>query len=271
MPTSREILESTYRLGRMKNVRTMVYISHIMLTTILLIIMAFMTPDAGSYALIIRLEYVVFIIAIMILMVNVESFFFKSFGIKWAKTDSEKFLMSKDYMKKGIAIIIMAVAIIAFMNIMTPTTAENINTKEVVIVDDEYNTTFWPRDAFGASNLKRVNLESDVSNLDIFILEKDAFDSGYFGKRLNMKEEQSKNISSLNFEVEDTISQEEYVLFIDAKGNIAHVTYELEREVSTSLVWYLTIFPILFIVANAIFTVYLVPMRKRYEKTSIYE
>jgi hypothetical protein len=276
MATSREILESTYQAGRMKKMRTFVYASHVVLAIILFIIMAFMTEGAGTYIFVVPVELIIFIVALILLIVNLESFFFKLFGIKYAKTDSEKFLMIKDYFKKGIIIVIVAMIIFALGYIIFPMSGENINSSDKAVMSFEkpqYNVTFRPRDPFGTINLKKIIVEQPDGNalLDIFILHESDFHSNYFGKRLNIQEEQSRDLIGLEYEFKGYIPQDDYVLFIDSKGVLANVTYIFERKISPPLVMYITFFPILFVMANAAWVVYLFPKRKRFEKTSIYK
>lgn len=272
MSTSREILESTYRAGRMKKVRTFVYSSHAVLAIILLIILALLTEGAGSYIFVIPVELIVFVLALIILIVNIETFFFKYFGLKYAKTDSEKFLMSKGYIKKGFIIIVAAVIILALTFIIVPLSEKNIDSTENAVIVGDYNTTFKPRDPFGAVDLKKIIVTQDETQtpLDIYILREDDFISGFIGKRLNIKEEQSIDIPELEYEINVYLSQEVYVLYINSRGALANVTYTLDREISKPLVMYLTLFPITFIVANATWSIYLLPIKKRYKKTSIY-
>jgi hypothetical protein len=273
MATSREILESTYRAGRMKKMRTFVYASHVVLAIILLIVMAMLTEGAGTYIFVVPLELIIFILALIILIVNIESFFFKFFGIKYAKTDSEKFLMVKDYFKKGIIIIIVATIIFAIAFIIVPMSEENIDSTDKAVIVGEYNVSFRPRDPFGTINLKKIIVEQTEGNtkMDIFIMHESDFNSNYFGKRLNIKEEQSKDLTELEYEFKGYIPQDDYVLSIDSKGILANVTYTFEREISGPLVMYLTLFPLIFIVANTVWVAYLLPKRKKYGKTSIYK
>jgi hypothetical protein len=273
MATSREILESTYRAGRIKKMRTFVYASHVVLAIILLVIMAMMTEGAGTYIFIVPLELIVFILALILLIVNVESLFFKYFGIKYAKTDSEKFLMIKDYFKKGIIIILVAGIAFALSYIIFPMTEENIDSTENAVIVGQYNTTFRPRDPFGTIELKKIIVKQTDGNtlLDIYILHESDFRSNYLGKRLNIQEEESKDLTELEYEFKGYIPQDDYVLSMDSKGAIANVTYTFDREISRPLIMYLNFFPLLFIVANTTWVAYLFPKRKRYKKTSIYK
>lgn len=256
----------------MKKIRIFVYITQLLLTIILLVILTVLTPNAGLDPLYLPLGMYLLIIALMLVIFVAQGFFFKLFGIKWAKSDSEKFLMAKDYTKKAIIVIIVAVIIMAITNILAPITDENIDSSETVFVANEYNTTFWSQDAFAISGIKSITLTSDDSILlDVYILLEDDYLNNNYGKRINIANNKSKDITYLSYKRESYMPYGEYVLYIDAKGGSGNVTYSFERTISQSVVWELTIFPIIFVGINAAWIVYLWPLRKKYEKSSIYE
>lgn len=274
MPTSRELLESTYTLGKMKKARIFVYVTQVVLTVILLIILTVLSPDAGIDPLYLPFGMYLLILALMLVIFVAQGFFFKLFGIKWAKTDSERFLMAKGYTKKGIITIILAVVVIAFANILSPMTDDGIDSTEEVIVDDDFNVTFMSQDTFAITGITTITvISSDDIYLDVSILLKEDYDNGYFVQRLNS--DNWENMLTMEYKSETEgdgyIPYGEYVLYIDAQGRNANVTYSLERSVSQTIVLELTIFPGILVGMSAIWVIYLLPLKKRWEKTSIYE
>lgn len=272
MPTSREVLESTYRTGRMKKVRIFVYVIQIVLIIIMMFALTILIPEAGFDPLYLPFGAYLFIIALMLLIVNAEGFFFKLFGIRWAKSDSERFLSAKDYTRWAIVIIIVAAVIMVAVIVMAPIVDENIDTTKNAVVRYDYNYTFQSQDPFGMTGVKLITVTSDNGvPLDIFILHKDDFINGDYGKRLNPSPDESEDITELRFERESYLSYDDYILYVHSDSPNASITYSTERSVSQTLVLYLTVFPVIFIVMNVIWVIYLWPLKKKYEKTSIYE
>ncbi len=248
-----------------------VYISHIVLFFILVAIISIISEE-GGYVFILPLWLIVFLLALILFMINIESFFFKFYGIRWSKSDSEKFLMAKDYIKRAIVIIVAAGIILAWNFILIPMADEGMDSTEKLTIYGNYNTTFWSQDAFGATGVRSISVTSeDDVLLDIFIMQEDDFLAGHYGKRLNLDEDESRGLTELNYESENLLPRDDYILFLDAQNQTTEVSYTIYREVSQSFLWYLTIFSLLFIVANAVWIVYLLPIKKKYEKTSIYE
>lgn len=274
MATSREILESTYRTGRMKKARKSVYIAQFVMTIVLVILFTIIAPKTGFNPLYLPFDVYFFIIAVMLLMVNAESIFFKLIAIKWSRTDSEKFLLSKDYMKKGIITAVAAILVIGLINFLVPVIDEGIDTSTKLVIVNEYNTTFMAQDAFAITGVKRITVTSDDETpqpLNIFILREKDFKNQEYDMRFNLADYDSRDITELNFERQKFLPQGSYVLYIDGQGEVVKVTYTIERIVASSFVPYFTIFPLVFAAMNGGWVVYLFLQRKMYEKTSIYE
>ncbi|UCG69581.1 MAG: hypothetical protein JSV09_00715, partial [Thermoplasmata archaeon] len=119
---------------------------------------------------------------------------------------------------------------------------------------------------------KSVTLNSDDDlPLDVFLIRKKDFDNENYDRRLNLDESESLNLIYFEYERDSFLPFDTYVLYVDSKGETAAVTYTIERSVSPALVLYLTVFPLIFAIINVIWIIYLWPIKKRYEKTSIYE
>jgi hypothetical protein len=274
MATSREILESSYRTGRMKKMRKGVYITLIVLSIVLIVLFTILTPTTGFDPLYLPFQVYFFIVAVMLLMANVSSIFFKLFGMKWAKTSSEKFLLAKNYIKKGIIMASAAILILGIVNFFTPVFDDDVDTNTTLVFEDKYNVTFMGQDIFAITGVKKITVSSVDENpipLDIFILREKDFRSGNYEKRFNVADYESKGITRLIYERTTFMPQDEYVIYMDGAGQAIKVSYSIERDVSNGFVPYFTIFPIIFAAINAGWIGYLFPMKKKYEKTSIYE
>jgi hypothetical protein len=273
MPDPREILLSTYRAGRMKKVRKFVYIAQFVLIILILIALTLLIPDAGFDPLYLPFTLYIFIIALILLIVNAESFFFKFFGLRIAKSDSEKYLSAKDYTRWALVIIVICIAILVIVNILGPSMDESIDEKRTEEVIDKSDFNFHSQDSLGLTGVEAITLtqEEDPIPLDVFILHKDDRENEYFNNRLNLDENESVGIIVLNYKSDDFLPYDDYVLYIDAGNQRLNVTFTIEKGVSQQFVLYLTIFPIIFVAMNAVWIIYLWPLRRKYEKTSIYE
>ena len=107
--------------------------------------------------------------------------------------------------------------------------------------------------------------------MDVYILHKQDYKDGNWANRLNIYPGDSEDITNLTYERDSYLPYDDYVLYINTHNQTANVTYMLNRDLSQELVLYLTIFPGVFAVINAVWIIFNLPMKKRYEKTSIYE
>jgi len=273
MPTSREILVRTYRLGRMKKVTSVVHSAQAALTIGILVLITILTPNTSLDPLYLPFGIYLLIVGVMLIIVDAEGFFFKSFGMKWAKSDSERFLMAKDNMKRGLIVIIVAVILIALINGVASFSKDSIDTtREIDIHGPPEAPEFVSRDAFGITGIMAIEVSSlDGVPLDVYILHKKDYEDGNWANRLNIYPADSEGITNLTFKREKYLPFDEYVLYINSHNQTTTVRYILDRDLSSEVVLYLTIFPGIFAIINAVWVIYNLPMKKRYEKTSIYE
>jgi hypothetical protein len=213
------------------------------------------------------------IVGIMLIIVDAEGFFFKSFGMKWAKTDSERFLMAKDNMKRGLIVIVVAVILIALINGVAMFSKDSVDTtRDIEIFSYPVAPEFVSQDAFGITGIMAIKVQSlDGVPLDVYILHKQDYKAGNWGNRLNIYPADSEGVTNVTYKRDSVLPYDEYVLYIDSHNQTANVRYILDRDVSQEIVLYLTIFPGVFAIINAVWVIYNLPMKKRYEKTSIYE
>jgi hypothetical protein len=232
------------------------------------------TPKTGFDPLYLPFEVYLFIVVVMLLIGNTGGILFKLFGIKWARTDSEKFLLVKDYIKKGIILAVAAILFIGVFNFFTPVIDESVDTKTTLVFENQFNITFMGQDSFATTGVKKITVVSEDDPqvlLNVFILRKRDFNKQLYEKRFNVADYESVSVTQMSYERQTFLPQDEYVLFIDGSDQVVKVTYTIERSVASNFLPYFTIFPLIFTALNAGWILYLLPLRKRYEKTSIYE
>lgn len=274
MPTSREMLESTFRTGRMKRLVARVYLAQAIMTVILMIMVVVLFPEASFYPMYIPVYLILYVIAIMLILVNLEGFFFKYIAIKHGKSDSDRFLMTKNYTKTGIFVIIAAIIILLIALILFPAIGQNIDTEEEMKINGSGATSsFSSQDIFAFSGVERITLTSkELRTLDVYILTRDDSVKMDLESRINRDDDKSLGVTNFSYEVEGFIDKDEYVIYVEVVGGgPANITYTLDRSISNNVSQCLIAFPILFCVANACWIIYLQPLKKRYRKTSIYE
>jgi hypothetical protein len=257
----------------MKKVTSVVHSAQAVLTIAILVLITFLTPDATMDPLYLPFDVYLLIVGIMLIIVDAESFFFKSFGMKWAKTDSERFLMAKDNMKRGLIVIIVAVILIALINGVAMFSQDSIDTtKDIDIIGYPVAPEFVSQDAFGITGISTITVSSlDGVPLDVYILHREDYLAGNWANRLNIYPGDSEDITNLTYKRDSYLPFDDYVLYMDSHNQTTSVRYTLDRDLSQEIVLYLTIFPGIFAVINAVWVIYNLPMKKRFEKTSIYE
>jgi hypothetical protein len=256
----------------MKKVRAFVYITQVFLTIILIMIFTAISPNAEFDPLYLPFEVYFLIVFVMILIINAESILFKFIGIRWAKTDSEKFLLARNHSRTAVVIVAGAILIMVAIIFLTPTFDEGLDTSKTVVFEDKYMVNFTSQDPFAITGVTRISVSSEEGiPLTVYIIEKEDFQFEVYENRLNFDNNQSIGVTNITYQSDDFLPHGDYVVYMDSSGNAAKVTYSIEGEVSPNFIPFFTIFPIIFAVLNIVWIIYLNPMKKKFKKESIYK
>jgi hypothetical protein len=210
----------------------------------------------------------------MLFLVNLEAFFFKRLAIKFCSSDSERFLMAKNHQKKAMFVVIGAIIIIIIPLMIFPMIDEGIDSEDDKQIRDVGATsTFQTQDIFAFTGIREITVTSkEHKPLNVYIITEEQQANLDLNLRLNQDEDTSFGVTNFSYKDEDFIDQEEYVLYIEVVDDgPANITYGFDRGVSNNVSFALLFFPFLFVIVNFIWMLYLQPLKKRYQKTSIYE
>jgi hypothetical protein len=274
MPDARESLESGFRSGRLKRLITKVYLAQAVLAVFLMILVVVLHPEASFYPMYIPFHLVIYVIVIMLFLVNLEAFFFKHLGIKYCGSDSERFLKTKSHQKKGIIVIIAALIIMLVSMLLILMIDQGIDSEGGMEIEGRGATSrFSSQDIFAISGITEIEVSSEeYKDLDVYILTKEQHIDMKLNLRVNQDEAQSFGVTNFSYKDEDFIDPDEYVVYVEVvDGGNANLTYAFDRSVSSNVSYTLMIFPILFVIVNLIWMVYLQPLKSKYRKHSIYE
>ena len=273
MPSARELLESTFQSGRLKKWTIVAFASLFAIMLGFMIVLELLYPQFSLDPFRLPLTIHIFIILMFLLIFNVQGMIFRIYGIRWGKSDSERFLMAQRYRKRGLAIIIIAVIVMLTSIITPPVVNERITSRDHEIVSGSIESDrFLPEDPLAFSRIVTISVTSDLNiPLDIYLMRDEDLKSGLFDNRINAAPRNSQGIT--HFSREKSLEYGIYAFFIKAPNTSvnAPITFEITRELSVPIMNYLTLFPIAFVVANIAWIIYLIPVIRRYKDTSIYE
>ncbi len=281
MSKTREILESTYQLGRIKKVRMLVYSIQAAMA-VGLIIMLMVLEGVQLSPLHIPVETFLFVILLTLVTVNIENGFFKRLSVKYAKSDSEKFLTLKDSIKKSFFIIIFAAIIIGLLgaqmatNVLGSTFVQSGSERIPTSPGFSQTDTFEARDGFELTQIRSIDITTDPTiTIDVFLVPLSVFDEfggehdSIMSKRLNKDEHSGLTETSLTFS--EPLPFGEYILVIFNQGDEqVEVSYTIEKEMSNSFMNLVLAMCVAIIIVNIIMIIYMRPLMRLYKKASIY-
>ena len=93
MAVDRSVLESSWRLARIKNIKKYFYILQAIVTVVVAIFLIYFYGPSFN-PLYVPLDACINFIIIMLLLISIEAFAFRLLELKYSKTDSVKFLIA---------------------------------------------------------------------------------------------------------------------------------------------------------------------------------
>lgn len=275
MPLTSKVLEDSIRLARLRKIKWTLYVVQIVMLVALAILLIFVMGRAQvTPVLYLPIDDFAAVIVLLILVVSLESFFFRTMEIKFARSSSAKHLMAKNSIRASLMVAIVA-AIVALVLVAPPilTTIQDSTSKTSVLSADA-PVTFWSRDPLALQTMVEVEV-SAANTVEVYLVGGDVYDQ-YEGDISLMS---AYSINKDNCEVDGEIiieipktDHEKYVLVLndfENPGSAATVT--IVRDVSDMFTGIISILTIAIIGANIAWIAYLMPISRKYSRGSIYK
>lgn len=276
MPAAREMLEGEAYWGRIRSIKHRLFLLEAILVAILGIIFIFIYSNFQTNPFFISIDRLIWFVLIMLLIIELESFVFRTMQIHIARTFSTKHLMTTNSIRKALVIIIIAaLALVAFA---LPSSVQSI--EDAYSVQGDVSPTmpvkFLPGDPLGLSRIKTITFHVPVP-AEIYIVSKYDFEH-YSGNWASLRGA-ALNVNK-SFASDTTIpllvsTHEELYIMVDPTisdaGEMTTVTYRLNSNLSSTLTAFVPLMAIFFLIANGVWVMYLFPMSRKYACRSIYK
>lgn len=247
-----------------------IYLAHVGLTVGIALFLLFMGGMSFN-PLFIPVNSFIYFVVLMILVIMVESFFFKNLEITYNPSDSRKILMIKTTIFRSfIVLVIFAIIGMIFFLPMLEDSLISSATEEQTITESSDSVEFTSMDKWGLTKVTTITVTAETQGEGtVYILAKDDFDKGKYSNALNFDR---KADPSMEY-TQTTEGYGQYVIFLrdwtpDETSPVLRTEFEAEMS-DTFTLWV----PLLFFAvagANAGWISYLFTMRKRYSGQSIY-
>jgi hypothetical protein len=277
MPISSRVLEDSIRLTKIRQIKWSLYVVQIIMLVALAALLIFVMGDAQlTPVLYLPVDSFAAIMVLLILVVCIESFFFRIMEIRFARSSSAKHLMAKNSIRSAITVAIVAGVVVVML--MAPPVLSVIQdtTSKTSVLSAEEPVKFWSRDPLAFQEMVAVRVTA-VNSVEVYLVDANVYEiyngtlSQMFILRINKDEASFKVSDEVTIDVPEA-QHTQYVLIlndIDNPGSVASVT--IVRDVSGVFTGIVSLLSLAIVVANIAWIAYLMPIERKYSRGSIYK
>ncbi len=271
--------EGGYRLSYIHRTKRFLFLAQ---AVIVLVFAVYLLVAGGG--LVIKPFYLavnsfLFFVLIMLLIIVVEGFIFTVLEMRFIKSDSTKFIVTQRGFRSSVgwAVVMLVVLMLFWLPILPQAVENNYNQSGSVLATSSVSpgsSTMFNTDVFGLTEVVHMDFVVNGS-VEIFILTEDNYnlfrDSGkdvLSGYRINSDDYQFD--SALSLEFPDTPHSRLYILAYSMNDTPVEIDYTITSNISASLLTYIPLLALMFLVAHLVWIVYMFIINKGYVQGGIY-
>jgi hypothetical protein len=277
MPISSRVLEDSIRLTKIRQIKWTLYVVQIIMLVALAILLIFVMGDARiKPTLYLPLDSFAAIMVLVILVVCIESFFFRIMEIRFARSSSAKHLMAKNSIRAAITVAIAAGVVVVMLMAPPVLSAIQDATSNTSVLSAEEPVSFWSRDPLALQEMVQVEVTA-VNTVEVYLVDAGVYDayngtlSQMFILRINKNEADYVVDDEIVIDVPEAVHTQYVLVLNDAAnpGSVASVT--ILRDVSGIFTGIVSLLALAIVVANIAWIAYLMPIERKYSRGSIYK
>jgi len=281
MPASGKVLEDSIRLSRIRRIKITLYsVQAVMLIALAFVVIFVFGKAHLKPTLYLPIDQFIVVLVLLLLIICLESFFFRILEIRFARSSSARHLMAKNSIKKSI--LIAVITGVGAILLTVPPVVEAI----AGAANDSYSMSaniappsFYSSDPFALTHVVRVEARS-LAPMQLYLVD----DSTYMdlggdpGKLQFFMYNKDNYVSTTADNYTWTLSIDvpqigfvKYRVVLNDMGEGMLTDLEVVREVSTTFSTTGGFILIAFAVANIAWIAYLIPIERKYSSGSIYK
>lgn len=274
MPFSKKVLEDSIRLGRIRAIKRTLYVVEFALLVALAVFFLFVIGNAAlTPRLYLPIDEFLAVLTLVLLVICVESFFFRILEIRFARSSSARHLMAKNSITHSL--LLAVVAAIVTIVLMVPSVlavAEDAAEKTVSVSSEDFE--LWTKDPLALQRVSELRAACP-DTVELYVVR----DSDYVEYDGDVTDMYFQRINRDDYEIAGSLIIEmpvmEYALLHlvvnDLSSPGAIVTVTIVYDTSENITGIVAILSMAFVVANVAWIAYLTPIEKKYAQGSIYK
>ncbi|MFQ6127873.1 MAG: helix-hairpin-helix domain-containing protein [Thermoplasmata archaeon] len=261
-------LEGGYRVVRIRRIRRYVYFI-LALITISFALMVMVANGGSLRPFYLPLDIVIGVILVMAVVWLVLAFIFRNLRIRYATRGSQKFLMAKNSMGRGLMLIVVcaivgSLVVMPFFHSLTEDQLSSDQTQSVSLgLEKEVN--FWNMDNLALTRTREVKLVVENHDVNVCFLEGDYVNGSACDDTDVVLASGSKTYS---------LPQTEYRMFSIVLNNSSptpsQVRLRARSGISENILAIVPLTMFIIVILNVVWIAFLHPVRRKFATASIY-
>src|SRR3990170_4785132 len=259
-------LEGGYQLLRIRRLKGWIAAGMIAATAAL-VAFSLLAAGASAKPLFMPVDAFLPVLLVMLFIGAVLQMFFRSLGVKYARKDSQRFLMVKNSMSRATWVVVVGIAVAVALlvppthaaidgSLNAPPSVESLRPGYILPV------SFESQDGLGLTRYVGVAVTlTSGSSLDVIVAR---------GAATPQRMILTTTAPTLAIPIDVNSFALYIITFQNPSGGTVEFTYRIDRAVLPDLFIIVPLIAIAFVVSNAGFLFYVRPLREKYEKASIY-
>lgn len=268
------MLEGEAYWGRIKSIKRKLYLLEATLIIVIGVVLIFTSEDFSTNPLLLPFDRLLWFVLIMFIVVEVEGFIFRFMQLQYTKSDSVKYIMATNSMKR--ALIMAIIAGIVAVTLLLPGMAHGLETSLSYrgVATPDQPGRFQNKDTFAVSSIASISIHCNAP-ANVYLVSQFLVDT-YPGDLVKGHAINEVVLADPDMEIDLTAyGFDTYYLYVSKLNSTDNTTvqagFTLNTELSDSVTQLLPIVAIMVVAANAIWIEYLYPCRKKCAKKSIYK
>jgi len=278
MPVSGKVLEDSIRLSQIRRIKLALYVVQTGALLGLAFFVVFVMGGARfTPRLYLPIPSFIAVFILLLLIICIESFFFRILEIRFARSSSARHLMAKNSMKRSLLIALITgitAIILAVPSVLG--VIEDASSNEVAVSAVEEAPSFYSSDALDLISVARVKVTA-LQVVEVYLVTEEVFDANkgdlaeLYSLRVNRPMSQYVVDEELTIRVPTGEYVKYYLVLNDMDNPGTSATFTMLKSVSHTFTGVILTFMIAFVVSNIAWFAYLIPIERKYSVGSIYK
>ncbi|MCX6651677.1 MAG: hypothetical protein NT131_08520 [Methanomassiliicoccales archaeon] len=270
--------EGGYRLEHIHKTKRLLFLAQAAITIVFAIYLLLVASGFTILPFFLSINAFLYFVLIMLLLINIEGFFFIILEMRFVKSISTKFIITQRGFRSSVvwAIVALLVVLVFWTSAVPAMAADAMQESGTVVAGEGVPAilTTANSDIFGVMELNTLDFVAH-GEAQVFILSEHNYDmfknSGedVLGSyRINTDNYYADPELTVDFP--DYAHGEFYILIYSESGHQIDVDYTYTKNVSESMMTYLPLMSMLFLIAHSAWAIYMLAINKRYVTGGIY-